>query len=225
MEGTSVNTNVLTEPSPINKERNEKQMSYVGLMKSKNGIVAFGDSRSSENKNGTLYIVDDNTKKVFQHSKFIFVAFDSNIYVEDKKQYPLSRLLDELIRDYPNVDCHLFFQKVKDILNNETFSYYNNVYRFIIGTKEMDKMGREEYVIYSLFITKDGVHYENLIKDISFLTSASKLRPYDYGTPTNESIEVMEYKAKHLVEHVISLGNSLLDYNPVGGEVQIESFQ
>ena len=74
-------------------------------------------------------------------------------------------------------------------------------------------------------ITREGIHYENLNKDISFLTCNTNLRPYLYETPTNDTIDVIQNKAKHLVQHVISLGNILLDYNPVGGNIQIETFQ
>lgn len=202
-------------------ERNKNDMSFVGLLKCKEGIVAFGDSKSSLNDgNGTLYEEQGRiTRKVFKNDKFIFVTFGSNKYIINNKEDNLENLLDRELLNGTS-DAKSYFENLYNKLGETFKTWPKEIYRFIYGEKE-----NNEYFLYSIIINNEGIIYEDILKTTNCIHNTTPMCPSSIKINQYVAINLLKDNARTLVETVITLGNCFLEYNPVGSPILVEEFQ
>lgn len=197
------------------KRKDEKMMSFVGIMKSHFGLVAFGDSKSScfdvaghpyEDKNREV-------KKVFKSNDFLLVSYGTNTVVRDNKEMYLEDLITSLFEDSKNFECF-----IKE-LNRELVQsyYYGKEYHFIYGLKNDNN-----YIINTIDMKKDETIYGHYLSN-SCIFCKTLMTVESMTINCNWSIEKMESAAKIWCKSVIEMGNTFLEYNPVGEPIVIES--
>lgn len=77
----------------INNERKDYYMSFVGVIKCKDGILAFGDKRSSLNEK--LDIERGSVQKVFYNDKYVVCTFGNNTLMFNNIESILSELIEK----------------------------------------------------------------------------------------------------------------------------------
>lgn len=204
-----------------NKRKGNLEMSFVGLMKSHKGIVAFGDGKSSlQDSFGNYYEENGRqVQKVYKCERFIFVTFGANKYIKNNSEVNLEILLNSILENH-NGNAKQFFQEINNEME-ETFSKWpTEQYHFIYGEKNQG-----EYLLFSIIMDMNGIHYENIIKTIDHIFCISPMMPTALTIDSNATVIEMKKQAEVLMNSVIILGNTFLKYNPVGGKIIIETFE
>ncbi|MBS7007439.1 hypothetical protein [Anaerostipes sp.] len=111
-------------------------MSFVGMILCEDGIVAFGDSKSSKDgKLGTLRYDKErgDVKKVLMESDYIFTTFGDNQFIDEYQRK--INLEDWLITEMKKtIDFrHLIF-RLQEVLSLNSQNNCKN-YHFLIGAK------------------------------------------------------------------------------------------
>lgn len=195
------------------KEKNT--MSYVGVLRSDKGLVAFSDSRSTYVDHGKQALESDDVKKVFISKHFLFVTYGVNkVYHEQGKTERLEVVLDKLLRDFSGSHRD-FFWKLQRKLDLKSG---NVEYHFIVGFKDTDG----NYGMKHCALSANGAQFSNLTYTSGSITGGERsYGPMDLSFPSSLSVEKMKELAKMAVTHAIEMGDLCLSYNPVGGAVQI----
>ena len=192
-------------------------MSYVGVLRSDKGLVAFSDSRSTYVDHGKQALESDDVKKVFTSKHFLFVTYGGNkVYHEQGKTERLEVVLDKLLRDFSGSHRD-FFWKLQRKLDLKSG---NVEYHFIVGFKDTDG----NYGMEHCTLSANGAQFSNLTYASGSITGGERgYGPMDLSFPPSMSIEKMKRLAKMTVTHAIEMGDLCLSYNPVGGPIQIEA--
>ena len=192
-------------------------MSYVGVLRSDKGLVAFSDSRSTYVDHGKQALESDDVKKVFISKHFLFVTYGVNkVYHEQGKTERLEVVLDKLLRDFSGSHRD-FFWKLQRKLDLKSG---NVEYHFIVGFKDTDG----NYGMEHCALSANGAQFSNLTYASGSITGGERgYGPMDLSFPPSMSIEKMKQMAKMTVTHAIEMGDLCLSYNPVGGPIQIEA--
>lgn len=195
-------------------------MSYVGILRSDKGIVAFSDSRSTYENTGYSLHESDNEKKVFSSKGFVFVTYGSNrIYDSEGKLKPLQSLIDPCLTDFSG-SYRNFFWNLQKKLEVQFIHFPNAEYHFLIGFKDNDGM----YGMESCKLSTGGPHFSMLAFTTGYLTGGSDdFGPKNMILSPSMSVDKMKQLAQMAVRHAIEMGDLCLEYNPVGGEIQIAS--
>lgn len=194
--------------------KEKKTMSYVGILRSDKGLVAFSDSRSTYVDHGKQALESDDVKKVFVSKHFLFVTYGVNkVFHEQGKTERLEVVLDKLLKDFSGSHRD-FFWKLQRKLDLKTS---NVEYHFIIGFKDGNDYGMEYCAL-----SANGAQFSNLTYTSGSITGGERsYGPMDLSFPSSLSVEKMKELAKMAVTHAIEMGDLCLSYNPVGGAVQI----
>ena len=197
--------------------KEKKTMSYVGILRSDKGIVAFSDSRSTYTDHGRQTLESDNVKKVFVGKHFLFVTYGTNkVYHAQGKIERLEVVLDKLLKDFSGSHCDFFWELQKKL----NLKSSNIQYHFIVGFKDTDG----NYGMEHCALSANGIQFSNLTYASGSITGGERgYGPMDLSFPPSMSIEKMKQLAKMTVTHAIEMGDLCLSYNPVGGPIQIET--
>lgn len=204
-----------------NAKKEDNKMSIVGMIKTKGGIVAFGDSKSSMLYDDIRmpYTYMPITKKVFASSRLIIVTWGSNEYIPDMSgNRPLEAAIDEIIQISESPSD--FAQKFKSFLFNKRADK-NITYHFYIGWKDSEgDYCISEYAISSLRSDLIVLNYNDSFCWAGHdLFIASKIRCNPSWT-----LEQMCDVAKIFVESAIKLAEAAEgNVAPIGGPVQLET--
>ena len=194
--------------------KEKKTMSYVGILRSDKGLVAFSDSRSTYVDHGIQALETDDVKKVFVSKNFLFVTYGVNkVFCEQGKTERLEVVLDKLLKDFSGSHRDFFW-----ILQRKLDLKTSNVeYHFIIGFKDGNDYGMEYCTL-----SANGAQFSNLTYASGSITGGERsYGPMDLSFPSSLSVEKMKKLGEMAVTHAIEMGDLCLSYNPVGGAVQI----
>ena len=197
-------------------------MSLVGIMQNQNGIVAFGERKSTVNINGNLY-PHGYTKKVFKGKDFVFVCSGFNEVQTFSGTIPLS---DIIVGMHPNEfdGYEAFFQQLYDEIeklknNNSSFKA-----SFLIGSKKKFKYRGKEYSqnMITECIFDEYPNYINYpgysLRCLGFLD----YMPGNIVVRENWSLDVLKNVAQNIVSSSIFFAEMILeDCSPIGGEIDI----
>lgn len=197
--------------------KEKKIMSYVGILRSDKGVVAFSDSRSTYTDHSRQALESDDVKKVFVSKHFLFVAYGPNkVYHAQGKTERLEVVLDKLLKDFSGSHCDFFWELQKKL----NLKSSNIQYHFIVGFKDTDG----NYGMEHCTLSANGTQFSNLTYASGSITGGERgYGPMDLSFPPSMSIEKMKQLAKMTVTHAIEMGDLCLSYNPVGGLIQIEA--
>lgn len=131
-----------------------QDMSLVGIIKINNGIIAFGDSKSTlYDINGSPYWDKDRiTQKVFVNKCFLLTTYGINTCMISGKMVYLENVLNEAIKDDYSHEQE-FLQNIHNQIKETYIKYPDNHYRFIIGRKDI----HNQFYIAVYTLNKDGV--------------------------------------------------------------------
>ena len=219
----SGNESIIDYPSFIlynNEKKGENNMSLVGLFKCGNGIVGFGDYKSTKRLN--FFVKEEEnreTKKVFKNNKFIFVTFGFNEILVNNNKTRLEDYISSNLKEDTN--CDEFFNGLANYTSSS-----NIIYNFLVGKKGEDGFyfiydvkvckGKVEFYVTNGYIVCGGdAKYHNAITSLSI----------DYTKDVNIIAKKIEKAIKSLIEFY-----SVEDvYQSVGtnanGDILIEIFQ
>lgn len=197
------------------REREKEQMSFTGVVVCTDGIVAFGDSRSTlRDEFGTPRKLNDTTRKVFRINDFIMTASGRNtIYVNGQDTTVEAFITENAERFRTPYDFIDIFSRTVSPANGTyyfRFGVRNNNETGIIAFDNMD--GRISYMPKR---TNIGAAFYDTIP---VYTESFKNNVHLTGMTTEEASTVIEDWIRHETEYV----DSHYDYNYVGLPLQIE---
>lgn len=208
--------------NPIRKDMDK--VSFVGLHNTKEGIIAFADSKATRKLDNGSVIEDINRgriRKVFKNEHFICVTHGNNeLFNEINKMN-----IEDYFKNYLNNEKYEdFFEELyKGLLENPP-EYNSGIYHFIIGSKNSKGL-----YIRKLYMNIPEKKMEYSEKDYAkrmYYAGEEKyvqvynllIKPYD--TPIEKSIN----KIKNQVETMVDLFDNEPVYNSVEKPIIIETF-
>ena len=197
----------------------EGTMSLAGIIKTIHGVAVFGDSKSSVYENGVLkpnpgqpYV-----KKVFRGNGYIVSTSGVNQVFLKSRCCSLENALETEILHDPAVTPVSFAERVQELffhvrLEEDTWFHVG----YALG-------GR--YEAYSLRLAKDGhMDIEGMANDFGAKWSgAGNYVPPHFSAKRDMDMPAVSEFIRAYMGHVIAIGDLMLDYNPIGGEICIET--
>lgn len=197
------------------REREREQMSFTGVVVCTNGIVAFGDSRSTlRDEFGTPRKLNDTTRKVFRINDFIMTASGRNtIYVNGQ---------DTTVEAFITENAERFSTPYDFIdIFSRTVSPANGTYYFRFGVRNNNEPGIMAFdiiggrIIYTPKRTNIGAAFYDTMP---VYTKSFESNVNLTGMTTKETSTAIEDWIRYETEYV----DSHYDYNYVGLPLQIE---
>lgn len=205
-------------------------MSFVGLLFSKEGIIGFGDSKTSVS-NATGLEEDyqrGHIQKVFTSSKFIVATHGFNqVITSDNKILNIEDIIYSATHMNNTIDELIEYLKNtiqdKDITINKSFCFYigyqHPIHKYAIVRCQINTSSNIPKVSDEVYPTENGYtlcyggdkHYVDMMNAITI----------DRALPINKMKDVI----RDIMEHMMAIYEKTLTYNPVGGPIQIEIFQ
>ena len=215
--------------SCYNQRKNNMEdcgMSFVGLMRSDEGIVAFADSKGTINGAAGLYSETREVKKLFMHKNFIMVVAGSNTYRTDWSIRPIEELIGEKLEGFkgtPYDFVRLLNEELKQNWENNQSDYY-----LMFGCKSLPDYAFRERHKYQFIVfhrTAEGLIDVHIHPNHFCVTNTgpSFIPPLFCGS--DWSLERMKEEANDALDFVIRMGDKYLPYNPVCGHKVIQTFQ
>lgn len=202
--------------------KEKTNMSFVGIKVCKDGLVAFGDSKSSKYDTfNNLCLDKDNetVQKVFKTENFLLVTFGTNI-IPGRKEMKIEDWINSNIHDFHAP--HEFFQEFLNFLVYERKCLFD--YHFIIGAKDKNGYYIQSFDIQnqklscsfrfydiSAHLRNDSIPYSNMFDSIRF--------------PCDSTVDSIREYIKEWFTSVITYFDDLEGYNPVGLPIRIEIFR
>ena len=205
------------------REGMSHNMSFVGILKNKNGLVAFADRKSSY-QIGNIFYPAGYTTKAYKGHNFLFVTYGQNeVNTTGGIAIPLQKVIEkvnpDIFSDYRN-----FFENLHQELSRLNAFFHTAQYNFIVGYKHVFQYNDElfdGYALASCVITRNGLQYTASNHsalyggDLQFLPQVTDVLP-------DWSLEEMEDYAAHLVNDSIYYSSKLFGKNAsIGGEPDI----
>lgn len=114
------------------KAREVTIVSYVGVLRSDEGIIGFSDSRCSYQNDGVCQYIADDVKKVFKGKDFVIATYGANVvYGEDQKPERLEKVLDRILTGFSGTHRD-FFEKLQVTMRAHFSSHLNDQFHFLI---------------------------------------------------------------------------------------------
>lgn len=197
------------------REREKEQMSFTGVVVCTDGIVAFGDSRSTlRDEFGTPRKLNDTTRKVFRINDFIMTASGRNtIYVNGQDTTMEAFITENAERFRTPYDFIDMFSR--------TVSPANGTYYFSFGIRNNNETGiiafdiMDGRITYMPKRTNIGAAFYDTIP---VYTKSFESNVHLTDMTTEEASTVIEDWMKHEIQYV----DKHYDYNYVGLPLQIE---
>lgn len=198
------------------RERIENIMSFTGVITCSDGIVAFGDSRSTQYICGQPVLQNDNTRKVFNVHRFVMTASGNNTVIINKKH-------EIKMEDYISQHINEFSTPIEfiDMFSREYMPINANYY-FCFGEKK-----GSHYSICAFEISNDGIIYHPAMTRTNSAyyddtgVFASDLRKACDGDQSMTTAQAEETVRKIIETNVRKMEKAGL-YCPVDTLVQIE---
>lgn len=204
------------EYNSIKKGYEENNMSFVGLIICKDGIVGFGDSKFSILSANSNFTYEDkrrkDNRKIFKNENFILATYGNNIID--------NCYIEELISEHltTNINPNNFFQKLKRRIDNSL------TYNFIIGFKENNK-----YKTCFVEINKNDLKFnETNIIGCCYGGADHYLKPFNYIASKidfSKSCEEIAPKIQRILNKMNEIYDETDDYNSVGNKFYIEVYK
>lgn len=195
-----------------NEIKEDKNLSLVGLLICKDGIVGIGDYKSTKSFYGGIkYKENRKTQKIFVNNKFIMATIGTNIIDKDGSREKLEDFINRTLDD--DMDYRYFFNHFANYANNAN-------YNFFIGTKLLSG----EYVLYEIKCSKGKIEEYPIFDNPVFAGDSSYYEILKY-IPINYSemnVEEASAKLKSVFIKLIDLKNESTEYCSVGLEGETE---
>ena len=200
-----------------------RNMSLIITMKTTHGIVFASDSKSTYiNQEKSFYEQEHRTaQKVFQFARFILTTYGRNECFVNGVLYYIEDVINEILSAAPGITMHDFILALRDRLEVSLYRDVSDPYCFIFGYKAQNM-----YVIEYVQIYRDRIVYNPQLKNCIGWVGDTTCFPekLQFQLNQNWSISDMENGIRMLMQNAIAVGDLFLNYNPVGGDVQIVSF-
>lgn len=207
-------------PSHYNNLKNtnveDNKMSFVGLQlnpKTKK-IIAFADSKSSRT-NGAGVMSQDwvypNVKKIFATDQYIAVTFGANEIPDSSG----NKKVEDLMLEYKNEPLERVFEKIQLALR----SLIQNESVYMLYAKKGEIAYHHVVEVNRYHILNEKIYSEEPSSQVGGSDSYVKLLEHE---PTLSSGSMEEIRA--LIEKTAAFQDTLKMYNPVGGEIKVQSW-
>ena len=205
------------------KTKGDYSMSLVGIMKNKNGMVAFGDEKSSFMVGSIPYTAKPaKVQKVFQGKDFLFVAHGPN-QIPGRPNLNLEDIIKEVGPENYS-DYKEFFQRLWERIS-ETNALHYVTYHFIVGYPDryiFEGKRNGNYGISNCNFDKYQVNYTNsYYQDDVIIAGEERFEPQFIQVRQDWTLEEMKAYCEKLVESSIFFStmtfkeNSVIDGKPV----------
>lgn len=196
-------------------------MSLVGLIKTSHGVTVFGDSKSSTLENGVLKANPSKpfVKKVFRGQNIIFSTSGCNKVFYDFQAWNFDDLLEDKILSDSSLTPEKFMLRMKELFSQtqrDTETYFH------VGYIAHNTCEAFLGILYS-----DGNYQiKGYTSDcVAIWTGYGEIVPQKFGIKREMTTDEVEEFIRNYMSHIIALGDLLLEYNPIGGNIQIESIR
>lgn len=217
---------------PSDDQNNEREyyMSFVGIIKCQDGLVAFGDSKSTSNRNDPFGGIrkdpnKDRVQKVFSNDDFLLCTFGVNtitnmgktIYIEDWIRQNIK------ICKTPIEFSNKFSSYIRD--NSDAEAEGDLCYQFFFsGFDEKKRAYFQEATITRKNLTMNFLDYgfDVLRNTIQEYTPWLDHRIWSISTSEKTVQNISKIIEEELSRKIEEL-DKICSYNPVGGPIQIRT--
>ncbi|MBQ7245799.1 MAG: hypothetical protein IJS33_02640 [Firmicutes bacterium] len=197
----------------------DMSMSLCGILKCQAGIVAFGDSKNTIIHKGIPKInpLNPTIQKVFRFDNYLLAMTGPNQFVKNDMVIKADTLIDELStqQDFSNN-----YKSCISALANTIQPSLSSNEKVLIG------IGYKvpEYGIVLFEITRSNVERFDFPNKYGFkVFGASDLIFPANGCENFTTIDEAVRFVSDYMDHILSLGDMLLQYNPAGSPISIET--
>lgn len=204
----------------ITEHKGENDMSLVVMACVDEGIIAVADSKS------TYFINNDGqkekereAKKIFKTDNLIITTFGCNMVNGEK----LEDILESLLNNYDFISENEFLEQFKNILNDKKCY---STFSFIIGSKMLNSKiyyAKGYCVNQNRYWWDEGYASNN--SGSTFLKNKTTVDLLNFNFPPSLKLEEVENILIDIMKMTIKIGDKVLRYNPVGGNIQTIKFQ
>lgn len=205
----------------IRKDMNK--VSFVGLHNTREGIIAFADSKASREYKGKFREDTERgiIQKVFKNDKFIFVYHGNNELFKERM-----KIEDYIINNLGSLSYYDFFKSLLIRLKISPPYYNNGIYHFIIGSK--DSKGLYYIRKVTVDISKDQVQYGDIVYEPKVIYGGDERYRNLYDIiPKYKDAPINDYakRIQKQIELMVGIFEQDYRYNPVGLPVNVKVFQ
>lgn len=208
--------------------KDDKNVSFVGLHNTNQGIIAFADSKATLKFENNV-ITEDKERgiipKLFKNNKFIFVTYGSNEIFSEKN---ITKIEDYIFENLKmDMDYKSFFIKLNSDIQNDWDDYNNGEYNFIIGSK--DENGKY-YLVRCLIKRGEKISFYDKTYEKNVYYGGDKFYCLAYNAQQHyKNIDIIDYTKmiKEFIENLVKCKDcfSSIEYNSVGLPINTEIFQ
>lgn len=209
----------------INKERQceEKNMSFVGIINNKDGVFAFADNRNTSD--GTADFERPNVKKIYSNDNMILVACGTGKIVDINDD---TTPLDVILKDYIEDKKYNLEDFIKHFITYLSEKLCSSYFHFIAFNKDTYKF--DSFVIEDMtykFIERnendfcDGAAwFKSLFETYTHKNNIFILTNDDFETMiTEQIIPVIRTVDKSIFYSPVSPSFDVIEYNLSGNEI------
>lgn len=205
----------------IHTSKKETQpMSLIISMQNEHGIVFCGDSKSTQ-EDSCNYPAGEkgrNCRKVFQGENIIIATFGRNRLLRHNVLVPIEMVIDSILASHHNIDAEEFFDAAYHEAAESLVPNYAQPIHFVVGYKKADKYIVEHRPMIA------GSHTANLYYNPTIrYFGTDKTCPRDININWDWTVEEMSQAAQTLMQSAVTVGDTFLNYNPIGGTINTVS--
>lgn len=199
-----------------NKNVEDNHMSFVGLQinPKTRKIIAFADSKSSR-LNGAGVMIHDwicpNVNKMFSTDKYIAVAYGAN----EIQELSGNKKLEDLMLDCKDEPLENVFVKIQHAM----------------------RLSMQKDSVYMIYAKKGEIPYHHIVEVNRNHILDEKIyskEPFSHVGGNESYVKLLEHEPtlsdgsmeeiKALIEKTVAFQDTLKIYNPVGGEIKVQSW-
>ena len=195
-------------------------MSLVGIIKTVHGVAVFGDSKSSVLEKGVLKPnpSKEYVKKVFRGQNLIFSTSGVNQVFYKYSSWHLDDLIEKNILPNKDVTPENFMDYMQKLFSEASID--NDIY-FHVGYIENEKY---EAFTGCLHSDKSYTIEGSISNDFGAAWSGdTRVVPPLFDIRRDMEMDEVKGFINNYMNHVIAIGDLLLDYCPIGGDVLVET--
>lgn len=196
-------------------------MSLVGIIKTIHGVTVFGDSKSSTLENGVFKANPSKpfVKKVFRGQNLIFSTSGCNQVFYNFQARNLDDVLEDQILSDSRLTPQIFMLRMQELFSDthrDTETYFH------VGYIAHNTCEAFTGILYS-----DGNYHINGYNSdcVASWSGYGDMVPKIFSIKREMTTDEVEEFIRNYMSHIIALGDLLLEYNPIGGDMQIESIR
>ena len=197
-------------------KRRLKEMSYVGILKGYDGIIAFGDSKVTiiHELENCLEEAEP-AKKVYKGKDYLVAMHHDFDYLDNHKILKVTELVKENLDKDMDELIEVLVKKLRNSLQRRKKAEYD----FLFGHKIF-----EDYELLRLHVSYDEISLKREPDGISSIWGGNLIYTPAQITynPDTMSVEELKLLAKECFETAVKQGDKYLKYNPIGGKLYIE---